>query len=141
LKKNNQPQENNHHEQHRRIGACSLGCGVLADPHHCLHTKRVVGLFDRGGVVLPDRLDPWYGRLVWSLVMQKDVYPAFPVPREISWAENADGSRTPLVGMSLRDYIAIEAMKVLIANDETTHEEDAADAYAIADKMLKARDA
>jgi hypothetical protein len=71
----------------------------------------------------------------------RDHYPAFPVPRELSWAETADGKSTPLVGMSLRDHIAIEMLKVLITNDETTHEEDIADALLIADKFLKAKDA
>jgi hypothetical protein len=42
-------------------------------------------------------------------------------------------------GMSLRDYFAAMAMQVLIANDETDLDEDAQDAYMIADKMLKAR--
>ena len=72
--------------------------------------------------------------------MNRDVYPAFPVPREISWAQNADGSNAPLVGMSLRDYIAIEMMKVLLKNDDTEIEEDVRDAYMIADKLLKARE-
>ena len=71
--------------------------------------------------------------------MSKDHFPAFPIPREIAWAQNPDGSNTPLVGMSLRDYVAIEMLKVLIANDETTHEEDIECALLIADKFLKAR--
>ena len=71
---------------------------------------------------------------------KKDHFPAFPVPREISWAQNPDGTNTPLVGMSMRDYIAVEAMKVLLNNNDSTWEEDA-DAYSIADKMLVARDA
>ena len=70
----------------------------------------------------------------------KDHFPAFPVPREIAWAEGANGT-TPLVGMSLRDYVAIEMLKVLIANDETTHDEDVECALSIADKFLKAKDA
>lgn len=71
--------------------------------------------------------------------MNKDHFPAFPIPREIAWAQNPDGSNTPLVGMSLRDYVAIEMLKVLIANDETTHDEDVDCALLIADKFLKAR--
>lgn len=71
--------------------------------------------------------------------MNKDHFPAFPIPREIAWAQNPDGSNTPLVGMSLRDYVAIEMLKVLIANDETTHDEDVECALLIADKFLKAR--
>ena len=71
--------------------------------------------------------------------MNKDHFPAFPIPREIAWAQNPDGSNTPLVGMSLRDYVAIEMLKVLIANDETTHDEDVGCALLLADKFLKAR--
>lgn len=71
--------------------------------------------------------------------MNKDHFPAFPIPREIAWAQNPDGSNTPLVGMSLRDYVAIEMLKVLIANDETTHDEDVDCALLLADKFLKAR--
>lgn len=71
----------------------------------------------------------------------KNVFPAFPVAREISWANNPDGTHTPLVGMTLRDYVAIEMLKVLIANDETTHDEDIDCALMIADKFLKAKDA
>ena len=72
--------------------------------------------------------------------MNKDHFPAFPIPREIAWAQNPDGSNTPLVGMSLRDYVAIEMLKVLIANDETTHDEDVDCALLLADKFLKVRD-
>lgn len=72
--------------------------------------------------------------------MTKDVFPAFPVPREMAWATNPDGSNTPLVGMTLRDYIAVEIIKVLLANDETEIDEDVRDAYMIADKLLKARE-
>lgn len=71
----------------------------------------------------------------------KNVFPVFPIPREIAWANNADGTHTPLVGMTLRDHIAIEMLKVLITNDETTHEEDIECALMIADKFLKAKDA
>lgn len=70
----------------------------------------------------------------------KDVFPAFPIPREIAWATNPDSGNTPLVGMTLRDYFAAKAMQVMIANDETTFEEDAESAYAIADKMLAQRE-
>ena len=42
--------------------------------------------------------------------------------------------------MSLRDYIAIEMMKVLLQNQDTEIEEDARDAFMIADKLLKARE-
>jgi hypothetical protein len=43
-------------------------------------------------------------------------------------------------GMTLRDYFAAKAMQVLIANDNTDLDEDARDAYMIADMMLKARE-
>jgi len=43
-------------------------------------------------------------------------------------------------GMTLRDYFAAKAMQVLIANDDTDLNEDARDAYMIADMMLKARE-
>ena len=43
-------------------------------------------------------------------------------------------------GMTLRDYFAAKAMQVLIANDDTDLDEDARDAYMIADMMLKARE-
>lgn len=71
----------------------------------------------------------------------KSVFPAFPVPREISWGNNSDGTHAPLVGMTLREHVAIEMLKVLITNDETTHEEDIECALMIADKFLKAKDA
>ena len=66
--------------------------------------------------------------------------PAFPVPREIAWAQGADNNNTPLVGMTLRDYFAAAALPTFLANDEAVWEEDVRDAYAVADKMLEARD-
>lgn len=72
--------------------------------------------------------------------MNHNHFPAFPVPREIAWAQGADSNNTPLVGMSLRDYVAIEMLKVLITNDETTHEEDVECAFSISDKFLKERE-
>ena len=68
-------------------------------------------------------------------------YSAFPVPHEITWVNNKDGSQTPLAGMSMREYVAIEMLKVLIANDETEFDEDIECAFLIADKFLKAKDA
>lgn len=68
-------------------------------------------------------------------------YPAFPVPREITWVNSKDGSQTPLAGMSMREYVAIEMLKVLIANEETDFDEDVECALLIADKFLKAKDA
>lgn len=67
-------------------------------------------------------------------------YPAYPVPHEVMWLNNKDGSHTPLAGMSLRDYFAAKAMQVMIANNDTTFEEDAEAAYSIADKMLVQRE-
>jgi hypothetical protein len=67
-------------------------------------------------------------------------YPAFPVSSEFASMNNKDSTHTPLIGMTLRDYFAAKAMQVMIANDETTFEEDAESAYAIADKMLAQRE-
>ena len=69
-----------------------------------------------------------------------NVFPAFPVPREISWATNPDGSNTPLVGLTIRDYFAAAALPTFLANDETQWDEDVRDAYAVADKMIKQRE-
>ena len=46
-------------------------------------------------------------------------------------------------GMSLRDYFAAKAMQGILANPVTFtgHEEIANNAYAMADAMIKARDA
>lgn len=49
--------------------------------------------------------------------------------------------RVPFQGMTMRDYFAARAMQTLLAagiNSEQ-YEEDAIEAYAIADAMLKAR--
>ena len=50
--------------------------------------------------------------------MNKDVFPAFPVPREMAWAQNAEGKNTPLAGMTLREYLAAHAMQGMLANSE-----------------------
>jgi hypothetical protein len=42
--------------------------------------------------------------------------------------------------MSLRDYFAAKAMQVFIADQRRGMAEDAKDAYAMADAMLKARE-
>ena len=44
------------------------------------------------------------------------------------------------VGMTLRDYFAAKAMPVFLVNTETSLAEDAKNAYAMADAMLKARE-
>ena len=44
-------------------------------------------------------------------------------------------------GMTLRDYFAAKAMPVFLVNTESSLEEDAKNAYAMADAMLKARSA
>ena len=67
--------------------------------------------------------------------MSKKDLPAFPVPREVMW----HGTDFPCVGMTLRDYFAAQAMTVFLNNNDSTWEEDAADAYAVADKLLEAR--
>jgi len=43
-------------------------------------------------------------------------------------------------GMTLRDYFAAKAMPVFLVNTETSLAEDAKNAYAMADAMLKARE-
>ena len=43
-------------------------------------------------------------------------------------------------GMTLRDYFAAKAMQVFLTHERTSEEEDARDAYAMADAMLKARE-
>lgn len=66
-------------------------------------------------------------------------FPAFPVPDHFSSMNNADGTHTALIGMSLRDYFAAAALQALLANDDTTWDDDVADAYTIADKMMEKR--
>ena len=59
--------------------------------------------------------------------------PAFP------WtADRAARGDEP--GMTLRDYFAAKAMQVFIADQRSGMAEDAKDAYAMADAMLKARE-
>jgi hypothetical protein len=43
-------------------------------------------------------------------------------------------------GMTLRDYFAAKAMQALLGYEESTLENDAEVAYAMADAMLKARE-
>lgn len=43
-------------------------------------------------------------------------------------------------GMTLRDYFAAKAMPVFLVNTESSLAEDAKNAYAMADAMLKARE-
>jgi hypothetical protein len=54
--------------------------------------------------------------------------PAFPSPYD-----DAEG-------MTLRDYFAAKAMQVFIADQRRGMAEDAKDAYAMADAMLRARE-
>ena len=46
-----------------------------------------------------------------------------------------------VTGMSLRDYFAAKAMQFLLGYEESNLENDAKVAYAMADAMLKAREA
>ena len=62
--------------------------------------------------------------------------PAFPVPHEVMW----NGTKEPLIGVSLRDYVAIAVLPTLIANDETSWQEDVNDALAIANLYIEQRD-
>jgi len=58
--------------------------------------------------------------------------PAFPVGLE-AFGEDK-------VGMTLRDYFAAKAMQFLLGYEESTPENDAKVAYAMADAMLVARE-
>lgn len=62
---------------------------------------------------------------------EKNGGPAFPN----DWQPHEMGS----TGMTLRDYVALKVLPVLIANDETEWEDDVRDALTIADKYLRAR--
>ena len=59
--------------------------------------------------------------------------PAFPSTHHNGWGE-------PEKGMTLRDYFAAKAMQALIDNDGL-FSEIPTQAYALADAMLKAREA
>lgn len=66
--------------------------------------------------------------------------PAFPFPSDADFGEPGD------TGMTLRDYFAAKALQGMMAsrspNTPRFHpEDDAAYVYAIADAMLKAREA
>ena len=67
--------------------------------------------------------------------------PAFPQKRQIYRAGYATKEYEPVEGMTLRDYFAAKAL----ANAYTQHDGDsfrvAEWAYAVADAMLKAREA
>ena len=51
------------------------------------------------------------------------------------------GLTTISEGMDLRDYFAAKAMQSLLTYEESTLQNDAEVAYAMADAMLKAREA
>lgn len=59
--------------------------------------------------------------------------PAFPYFGHTGWSQST--------GMTLRDYFAAKAMQALLGYEESTLENDAEVAYAVADAMLKAREA
>jgi hypothetical protein len=44
-----------------------------------------------------------------------------------------------LEDLNIRDYIAIQVLHVFVNNPETEYEEDAEDAYRVADAMLRVR--
>ena len=44
-----------------------------------------------------------------------------------------------LEDLTIRDYIAIQVLPVFVGNPETDYEEDAEDAYRVADAMLRVR--
>ena len=65
----------------------------------------------------------------------KEYEPAFPTIHQ-----NYDGSIQHLLGMTLRDYFATEAMKYFInANNGNFSEQDARQIFYIADTMLTQR--
>ena len=65
--------------------------------------------------------------------------PAFPVPPELCQDLTVEEQR----GMTLRDYFAAKALQGLMATTLTTSDTAliAKDCYAMADAMLKAREA
>ena len=63
--------------------------------------------------------------------------PAFPNP---ALADENFHPPFDMSGMTLRDYFAAKAMPVFLANPDSTYSSDAANAYAMADAMLKARE-
>jgi hypothetical protein len=71
--------------------------------------------------------------------MVNDGGPAFPVPVGTVYDSLA---QSPEPGMSLRDYFAGQAIKVLMPQQEVrdTQEHISAWAYTMADAMLRARD-
>jgi hypothetical protein len=66
--------------------------------------------------------------------------PAFPIPRHTRHFDNIQGEYVQDDGMTLRDYFAARAMQALIDNDGL-FSEIPTQAYALADEMLKAREA
>lgn len=60
--------------------------------------------------------------------------PAFPIDRI---AVNKEFGSS---GMTMRDYFAAKAMQALLGYEESTLQNDAEVAYAMADAMLKARE-
>lgn len=52
-----------------------------------------------------------------------------------------DSPLPPLLArdMTLRDYVALVALRAFLRNDETEMSEDVADAYVVADLMLSER--
>jgi hypothetical protein len=63
--------------------------------------------------------------------------PAFPRPAS---AAHSHGMHSPQEGMTLRDYFAAKAMQGILF-EGLNEAETAENAYAIADEMLKAREA
>jgi hypothetical protein len=49
--------------------------------------------------------------------------------------------RTDQLGMTLRDYFAAKAMQTFLLDKRASMQDDAKDAYKMADAMLKAREA
>jgi len=64
--------------------------------------------------------------------------PAFPSGNEVTLGDLRSNGHS---GMTLRDYFAAKALQFLLGYEESTPENDAKVAYAMADAMLKAREA
>jgi hypothetical protein len=69
--------------------------------------------------------------------------PAFPgLNAEMTGIDSNGNERwetEPSGGMSLRDYFAAQVIATLINNPESTYDQDATNAYRMADAMLEAR--
>jgi hypothetical protein len=63
--------------------------------------------------------------------------PAFPSSNEVTLNDWVSSGHS---GMSLRDYFAARAMQAFLLDKRASMQDDAIDAYKMADAMLKARE-